>query len=916
MASTSLRHLRINPSVLAVAVAAFGTPAWTQAVPQGLPAAVSPADSDASQADAPNPATVTESQRSGEDDIAEVEAVVVTGFRQSLQSAQNRKRNAGEIVDSIVAEDIGKLGDTNVVETLQRVPGVQITRDHGVGQSIQIRGLSQTNTLVNGRNVPGLSLGDTPSEIVAGVDVYKNPSAELIEGGLGGTVDLRTRRPFDFAESTASFTLRADYYDLIEEARPIVSALLSKRFSTGMGEIGVLVNAAYIGISGRQDQIGAEPFNLRYDIVDFDRDGFFPGTNADPGDGVLVPVGGGGSVEASDRTRIIATGAVQWRPSQAFELLVEGFYVESDYKLSTVSPFANRGALRPAPGVEFVFAPGTNVVQAGAFRDVSFAKNSSTSDSLAEFYQLGGTARWDPTESLRIVGDISYSTDSDTLQSNSLRIGNANPAVNGPILRFDTRTEVPTFLLSGAPTQSTEYFYYNSQNAREINENTNRAAQLEADYDVGGLIDSVELGVRYERLTADRQRGMRNRIPSGSRPIALLPQGFQPDPFSDFFQGTDLFNLNGLPVAPVSLTRDIAAQCAAFGDLICTEVFSPIDTYAQVRTSHALYGQANLEFDVGPLPVVGNVGARLLRTNEEVEGFRISLTGAAVPLAQETEYENLLPSINLRAELRENLFLRVAAAKQLTRPALSQLAPNLTLSVQTAIGLRGTAGNPELEPLESTSLDASLEYYFSADGYAYFSAFQKDVTGFIQTVTSTEPVNLPDYPGFTTAEITRPQNGGDGTIKGFEVGVQTFLSFLPSPFDGLGFQANYTYVDSQAPGPIAGTTVPLTGLSQNSINLIGYYEKDRFRARLAYNWRDDYVQTTSGPGSGSLPIYAKPIAFLDGSIGYSFSDNVEVTFDATNLLRAKAESYFGEEIRPRFDNIYDRRFGVSLRVRR
>lgn len=157
--------------------------------------------------------------------------IVVTGYRQSLQNAQNIKRNATEIVDSIVAEDIGKLPDNNLAEALQRVPGVQITRNHGEGSGIAIRGLTQVKTLVNGReafsdNSRDLSLENIPAEVLAGIDVYKNPSATLVEGGLGGVINLKTRRPFDFDGFQASISGRMNYYDFVRRGKPQVSGLI------------------------------------------------------------------------------------------------------------------------------------------------------------------------------------------------------------------------------------------------------------------------------------------------------------------------------------------------------------------------------------------------------------------------------------------------------------------------------------------------------------------------------------------------------------------------------------------------------------------------------------------------------------------------------------------------------------------
>ncbi len=845
---------------------------------------------------------------------AEDGEIVVTGLRASLETALVRKREAGQVVDSIVAEDIGKLPDNNIAEALQRIPGIQITRDHGEGSGVQIRGLTQTATLVNQRNAPGLTLEGTPTEILAGIDVYKNPSAALIEGGLGGIVNLRTRRPFDFKGSEVSVTGRLFYYDLTEEVTPAITALVSKRVDTSIGELGMLVSVAYLRTGGRQDQIGVEPFQNRFNITDFDNDGFFPGTNADPGDLVIVPAGGGGSVEAADRERIIVSAAGQWRPSDQFELLVEGLAARYDSKLSTETVFVNRGALLPAPGVPFTFGAGTNVAVAGAFRDISFSENSSINDRLTRFWQLSATGRFTPSDALTITGDIAYSEDRNHLTFGNVRLGNANPITNGPTLFFDTRTDLPTFRLSSSPTAIADYFFYNSRNGQELVNNTNVAARLDAEYRFDGFIRSVEIGGRFERTTVDRQRGERERI-SGRRPASVWSEAFQPWGFPDFFAGKGADALPFLPVVPTELTRDVARQCQVFSDAICNFTFAPINTYSQEQKTWAAYGVANFDFELAGISIEGNVGARYVNTDLTVDGFRLSPSLPPVALSQSNNYSNFLPSINLRAEVTDNLFLRAAAAKQLTRPALAQLAPNLTLQIQTATGLVGSAGNPELEPLRSTSYDLGLEYYFSGANYAYVAGFLKKVDGFIQTVTSTEPVSLPDFPGFTQAQITRPRNGDDGTIKGVEVGFQSFFDFLPSPFDGLGAQVNYTYVDSKSPGPIAGASVPLIGLSKNSINAIGFYEKGPWRLRAAYSWRDDYVETTSGPGSGALPIFVRPIGFLDASIGYQISPKLEVTIDGINLTQARFQSYFGEEIRRRFDNIYDRRFSISVRAR-
>jgi len=193
--------------------------------------------------------------------------IVVTGFRKSLSTAQAIKFNSDQFVDSITATDIGKLPDKNIAEALQRISGIQISRNYGEGSAIAIRGLTQVKTTLNGRDVfsgsggRSLSFEDVPSELLAGVDVYKDPSAKEIEGGIGGLVNLRTRMPFDEKGFVLSASMGANYFDLSKEPRFNGSVLASKTWSdTPIGEIGVLVDVSYYESAFRRDQATIEPY--------------------------------------------------------------------------------------------------------------------------------------------------------------------------------------------------------------------------------------------------------------------------------------------------------------------------------------------------------------------------------------------------------------------------------------------------------------------------------------------------------------------------------------------------------------------------------------------------------------------------------------------------------------------------------
>lgn len=856
---------------------------------------------------------------------ATVEVINVVGMRNSLVDAMNIKKNSTGIVDAIVAEDIGKLPDNNIAESLQRIPGVQITRNHGEGSGVAIRGLTQVKTLLNGREIfsdtgRDLSLENVPTELLAGIDTYKNPSATLVEGGLGGVIDLKTRRPFDFKGFTASATARVNYYDLAEKYKPQISGLITDRWDTKFGEFGVLLSVADVKSAGRFDQIGTEPFNNRYNLVDFNQNGNFPGTTppadgSDAGDLVISPNGGGNSIELTIRDRRGANLVGQWAPNSETLWTLEFTHNDYEYNQGAYVVFANRGSLLAAPDATFIYDD-TNLVQVGAYKDVTFTSNSNYFDREASTDQAAINGNWTPTDNLTLTTDIAYTTSKRTDASGGIRIGNSANST-GTTLTFDVRDDLPSYQLTGFDFNNVSaYNFIDSSHAIEKADGSGLSARFDGNYFFDdSVITSVDFGYRFASRDIDREQGTQSHF-SGNQSIELLPDAAGDIAYSNFYRGTqNQFIPLGIKAAPHDLIRDIPTVCTAFSDITCYPVFNPINTYSASEKTNAIAVQVNYDFDLGAFPVIGNVGTRYVSTDLNITGFRTSNGGDATPIDQSTEYDDVLPSFNARIELDDDLFLRFAAGKQLTRPSFSQLTPNLQIGFSNANAtLTGRAGNPDLRPLRSTSFDASLEYYFSENGYTYLSAFKKDVSGFIQTVTTTVNVSFPDYPNYSTADITRPQNGQDGEIKGFEIGVQSFFDFLPAPFDGLGVQANYTRVNSSAPGPIVGTTVPLVGLSKNSYNLVAYYEKNAYRARIAYTYRDNYVDTTAGPGSGALPIYVQPVGFLSASIGYKINEQFDVSIDADNLARSEYNSYFGSTNRPRYHNVVDRRIGLVLKM--
>lgn len=859
--------------------------------------------------------------------------IVVSGMRASLRSAMNTKKNATEIVDSIAAEDIGKLPDSNIAEALQRVPGIQIQRNEGEGTSVAIRGLSQVKTLLDGREIYSdagrdLSLEFIPTELLAGVDVYKNPSAGLIEGGLGGIINLKSRKPFDFKGFTATGTVRYTNNSLEGSNDPQVSGLISNRWDTGVGQVGVMLNVTHAKTSTRKDNTGVEPYGNRCDLVDVNKNGILSPTNScalDAGDLVFAPAGGGNSVDITKRKRTGVTIVGQWRPSNTLEFALSGTSYKFERETDQFVGYANKLALAPLPGAQWTFSkePGHgNTVQSGAYRDVGFTQNTlyQLQDSFTN--QVALNAKWAPADDLKVNADFAHTNSGQDTGAGSLRMSNTWNAT-GTTLNFDTSGAYPKLDLTG--------FDFNNKALWNPLDSNHSVGHLEgsstsARVDVTKTLDtpvinSVDVGLRFASRDMSNQLGTRyHTIPtqaSGYRLDQVLPEAFSSNPYkNDFYNGLGhmvITNYNW--VIPENLVQNVAKVCAALGDTVCYPTFDPFNTYSADEKTKTLYGQANYSFKLGSLPVDGNFGLRYVRTDLSINGTRRSNGNIYTPINQKSEYSDMLPSVNARFELKSDLFMRLAYGKQITRPAFADLNPNSSYTLGAGSGqqVQGTVGNPDLKPLRSTSFDASLEYYFTKDSYTYVSAFRKNVSGFIQNVQVSENISLPEFPGNTTALVSRKINGEDGVIDGYEVGVQSFLSFLPAPFDGFGMQANYTRVNSSAPGPVVGTTVPIQYLSKNSYNLVAYYEKNGWRARVAYSHRDGWLDTLTGPGSGSLPIYAGSFGIVDASIGYKFNDHYDFAIDVQNVNQAEDMYYMGTLDRKRFRDIWDRKISAVLK---
>lgn len=854
--------------------------------------------------------------------------IVVTGVRASLQSAQNVKRNAASIVDSIVAEDIGKLPDNNATEALQRITGVQVSRDVGEGGSIAIRGLPQVETTLNGRETftagggRTFNLQDLPAELIGRIDVYKAPTADLIEGGLGGTVDVRTRLPFDFSGATISGSLRNVYADRIKKSEPMASLLVSDRWQTGIGEIGVLAAVSYQERSYRQDLDSTGAPTPRV-----------PGlaSQIDPTRTVFAPNGNYQVLITGNRQRIGANAALQWRPASNLEFSLEGQYQRfrtNQQQYSANIPTAGSAYI---PGSVSYFGS-TNDVSQASYSNQIITAGGTERDLLDVNKQLSLKGKW-TKGNFTLTGDGSYTKSKSDLWYTELDL-----VTHAPVFTQYAGTNPPSSSTPGFDLSNISNYTVGGLTRNENHYVGHEwAGRLDGEYKFDeGFLTAIDVGFRYSDRTVAQQNPVRYTGQTTAKNPNLYPTLFTANLYDDFYSGVNSgldFQRNYPHALPSNLKNDFSGVVSALGVPTPNpnSISNQLAGFAADEKTYAGYAMAKFNFnDV----VDGNVGVRWVRTEDSINGFQLRRHAVTDPVTKVTtyvvdspqavdpvivgnSYDKWLPSANIRIHLTHNLQLRLAGSKTLTRPDFSQLSPAVTVVPGQ---LAASSGNPNLSPITSTNADASLEWYFGKSSSLYVAGFYKRVKGFIFT-RATPGQTIDGVSGYT---VSLPINSDPGTVKGVEVGYQQFFDFLPGALSGLGLQANYTYADSKAPSSLVGFTAPLTQLSKNSFNIAGIYEKYGVSARVAYNYRSSFLSsilaggyTPSGGTTVSyvFPVYTKGYGWLDASLNVDVGKHFTLTFDAQNILRTQIQQYYQVSTQPGQFTIDDRQFMVGVRIK-
>jgi TonB-dependent receptor len=845
--------------------------------------------------DVPAPATAASAPPAAE-------RVVVTGQRASLNSAQQLKRDSITILDAVVADDIMRLPDFSVTEALQRITGVQIQRDRGEGASVTVRGLSQVETTLNGREVftagtgRALDFADFPAELVAGLDVYKSSSAEHIEGGIGGMVDLRTRRPFDFQGGKFVASARLVHGDLGQQDAPQLAALGSQRWSLGgAGELGALLSVSLQHRAWREDQKSTGTPTLRDDIA--------PGATAASSTSETTSIG--------TRRRGAASAVLQWRPAAGRELYAEAAYQEFSTRqdshqinVSATPKPPNQGDPPVFDPSSVVFFPGSTEVQRITWLNAPVSILSFARDTIDRNQQAAIGGSWQG-DNLSLKADLSHARSYNHLFF-------SGPILGGTAASFtqDLAGRVPSTRVDGTDLSDPANFHYTGMAYRtrpfrgELS-----AAQVDGELALAGPWRALQAGLRIARRSAHNEPGLvfadaaLSGIGAADKPGFVLP-----NPFGDFFAGSGAPSLRDYLVGNLALARDPVALREAFGITApIPEAGPPLSLWRIGETTQAAYLQA--PFDVTGWRLDGQLGLRAVRTHEAVTGSQsVPSTGEIAPIAIDNAYTDWLPSSNLRWRPLPHWALRAAASRSLTRPNFNELSPSLTLlpnPIDASLN-QGFAGNPALRPVRSDNVDLAIEHDAGAAGAIALTGFVKWVDGFVANASVDELHDGQVY------RVNRPYNSQPARIQGLELAGHVFFVDLPGAWRGLGLQASYTYIDSETPNILLGTRTPLQGLSRNSANLIGLYEYGPLTARVAWNWRDRFISgTTLIAGRGGFSAYTAGYSWLDASLQYRVNERLTVALEGGNLLRTMRRSYYGSETRPQAALLNDRQYSVG-----
>lgn len=813
-------------------------------------------------------------------DDAVDEEIVVTGFRASLQSAVNTKKRQDQIVESVSAEDIGKLPDNSIAESIARLPGLAAQRTQGRASIISIRGFGPdfSVTTLNGREQTttndsrSVEFDQFPSEVMSQVLIYKSSAADLVPQGLVGTVDLRTVRPLDSGKKVLAVGGRATHVG--DKLMPDSKNKGWRAFATYVDQfaddtLGVALSVSYTD----------EPYQTK----DFQAWGF---SNYDPD--TFKPDGIKQWFESSSLKRLGLMGTVQAKVSDSVTMTWDAFY-------SNFKDYVNQR------GIEW---PGNNLVGTtsedgflteGTWNDIHPIIEGYVQDRDADLYSLGWNTKFDSGNGWKGMVDLAWSRTDRTDHRLETTIGTGYAGA-GPSTDIDyTWTDHgPEFTLNGPvdfgdPSQlvltDTQGWGWTRVQAgydavRETRDDIKQArAEIERELD-SSFISSVKAGVSY----ADRSKELKvaegflvpsgvGTCPTGSGNVVNTPCEIAIP--ADAIVGTFTFMRGIGPIVAYDPRVILDNGTLLYDPNLDNAVLKrPYKVTEKVFTPYIM---ATIKSQLGSGDLTGNIGLQAVHTNQSSEGVAFP-NGVATPTKVGIKYWEWLPSLNLALRQPDGLVFRIAVARQMMRARLPDMASNIDYGTNPAQGfiITGSGGNPYIKPYMATAFDFNIEKYFGNKGYVSLQTFYKKITRYISRgVIEFDYSDLPPPTGIPPVSdigtLNTLANTDGGKLYGFELaGTLPFEVFSPA-LDGFGITGGLSYTKTKVKN-FAGENDVIPGYSKWVGNLTAYYEKAGFNIRGSMRYRDGFKGEFRDYKGDDSPQYVLEETLFDAQIGYDFAD--------------------------------------------
>ena len=860
----------------------------------------------------------------------DLDAVVVTGIRRGIQDSIDTKQAEDTIVEAISAEDIGKLPDTSIADSLARLPGLTAQRFGGRPQEINIRGFAGdfSTTLLNGReqvslgNNRGVEFDQYPSELMSQVVVHKTANAQLVGQGLSGTVNLKTVRPLSFGERAVALNLRGDMNRLDDEKE------YGNRFSISYidqfadGTVGLALGYARLNNPGQGHQ--------------FESWGY--GATDRPGTANLFNGGKVYDIE-NDNTRDGLMATLEWKPNDIYSSVLDVFYSKFDKE-------------ETKRGMEFGFEWGA------AGPPVSRVDNSQGTAVEATFTNFQPIIRNDYNAALDDLFSIGWNHELALGSHWTMRADISHSSAHREERILETYASLPvdptgasydTVSLTFNPDGYFDFDFgldYGNPNNLVLTDpggwggDRAQAGYLK-DFDVKdsltavrlgferafdeGMISSLQFGANLtdrtkSRASTENTLCLAADCTQANNQEVAIPARFITDSSLDFAGVTGILGLDALGM----LNNVYRLQSKDHPDISNKnwEVDEDVATF---------YVQANIDMDLGSVPVRGNIGVQAVNVDQASSGVA-TFEGVALgePASYGTNYTHYLPSLNLSFQLPWEMFVRLGAGRQMARPRMDDLRANANYSFnRQEFEFTGSGGNPTLEPWLANAYDLSWEKYFGGNkGYVSAAYFHKDLKSYIYNQTVPFDFSqLPIPPGTIPAgapvdlmgEFNQPINGEGGEIKGHELAVSFPLDILWAPLEGFGIVANYSDTQSEIQPFGPGTSEPLPGLSKYVSNATVYFERWGFSARVSQRHRSAFLGEVQGCGGDRTRRVFDGETVTDVQLGYTFQQgplqDLSLLLQVNNLENEPFTSTFGTAAQPREYFEYGRTYLLGVNYR-